>query len=75
MDVDVKKLLHFESEHIKKLQNIVAQALKDENLIIDNLLHPPKEILTKGQKVSDKVARFGGSWAFLVLRHCKHQLL
>jgi uncharacterized membrane protein len=30
-------------------------------------LHPPKELLTKGQKISDKVARFGGSWAFILL--------
>jgi uncharacterized membrane protein len=66
MDVDVKKLLHSESEQIKKLQGIVEQSIKDENLIIDNLLHPPKEILTRGQKISDKVARFGGSWAFII---------
>lgn len=66
MDVDVKKLLHSESEHIKKLQNIVGQALRDEKLVIDNLLHPPKEILSRGQKISDKVARFGGSWAFIL---------
>ena len=66
MDVDVKKLLHSESEQVKKLQAIVERSIKDENLIIDNLLHPPKEILTRGQKISDKVARFGGSWAFII---------
>ena len=27
---------------------------------------PPSEILTIGQKISDKVARFGGSWAFII---------
>jgi uncharacterized membrane protein len=66
MDVDVKKLLHSESQQIKKLQNIVKQTIKDENLIIDNLLNPPKEVLTRGQKISDKVARFGGSWSFII---------
>jgi uncharacterized membrane protein len=28
-------------------------------------LHPPQEILTRGQTISDKVARFGGSWKFI----------
>lgn len=66
MDGDIKKLVHSESEQIKRLQDIVAQAMKDEKLILDNLLHPPKEILTRGQKISDKVARFGGSWSFII---------
>lgn len=66
MDKDIKKILTAENEHIKKLQDIVKKTLEDENLIIQNLLNPPKEILTKGQKVSDKVARFGGSWLFII---------
>ena len=61
MDKDVKDLLNAESEHIRKLQDIVRKSLDDEELIVQNLLNPPKEILTKGQSVSDKVARFGGS--------------
>ena len=66
MDQDIKNLLQNESEQLEKLQNIVKKTLDDENLIIENLLHPPEEILTKGQKISDKVARFGGSWAFII---------
>ena len=66
MDKDIKNLLNAESEHIKKLQDIVRKTLEDENLIIQNLLNPPKEILTRGQHVSDKVARFGGSWFFII---------
>ena len=66
MDKDVNNLLHAESQQLKKLQKIVKKSIADENLIIENLLHPPKEILTKGQNISDKVARFGGSWAFII---------
>lgn len=66
MDKDINKLLQAESEQLKKLQEIVRKSIEDENLIINNLLHPPKEVLTKGQKFSDKVARFGGSWAFII---------
>ena len=66
MDKDVKNLLNAESEHIRKLQEIVKKSLEDEELIVQNLQNPPKEILTKGQSVSDKVARFGGSWVFII---------
>lgn len=64
--MDTKKILESESENLKKLQDIVKKTMEDEELIIQNLLNPPKEILTKGEEISDKVARFGGSWAFII---------
>jgi uncharacterized membrane protein len=60
-----KQLLHSESVQMRKLQEIVKQTIEDENLINENLLHPPKELLTRGQRISDRVAKFGGSWAFI----------
>lgn len=66
MEKNKTDLLSAETEQLKKLQDIVKKTISDENLIIENLLHPPKEMLTKGQKISDKVARFGGSWAFII---------
>jgi uncharacterized membrane protein len=66
MNNEIKSLLNAENLHIRKLQEIVEKSIADENLIINNLLNPPKEILTQGQKISDKVARFGGSWAFII---------
>ncbi len=66
MDKDIDNLLTAKTAQIKKLQEIVKKAIEDENLITNNLLNPPKELLTKGQSISDKVAKFGGSWAFLV---------
>ena len=66
MDKDVKKLMQSEADQLKKLQLIVQTAIEDEKLIIENLLNPPKDFLTRGQKISDKVARFGGSWAFII---------
>lgn len=56
-----------EREFLDKLHGIVDQTLKEEDLILNNLLHPAKEQLSKGQKISDKVARFGGSWYFIIL--------
>lgn len=67
MDKDIKTLLKSENEQINKLHNIVKKTIEDERLIIENLIHPPKEFLTRGQKISDRVARFGGSWSFIIL--------
>jgi len=64
---EIDRLLNDEDSHLKKLHQIVKNALKEEELIIENLLHPPTEILSRGQRVSDKVARFGGSWKFILL--------
>ncbi len=66
MDTTSNTLMQNETEQLKKLQDIVKQTMLDEQLIIENLLNPPKEILTQGQKISDKEARFGGSWAFII---------
>jgi uncharacterized membrane protein len=66
MNKDIEKLLAVESEQLQRLQSIVNTTISDEKLIIDNLLHPPVETLTRGQKISDKVAQFGGSWAFII---------
>lgn len=67
MDKDINNLLQSETAQLSRLQDIVKKTMKDENLIIENLLHPPEEVLTTGQKISDKVARFGGSWAFIIM--------
>ena len=67
MKNEINSLLKAETEQLAKLQDIVKKSITDEKLIIENLLNPPKEILTQGQKISDKVARFGGSWAFIIL--------
>lgn len=63
---DIDKLLSDENEHLNKLHKIVKDTLDAEELIIRNLLNPPLETLTQGQKISDKVARFGGSWRFII---------
>ncbi len=51
---------------LEKLHQIVKDSIEAEELIIQNLLHPPEEILSKGQQLSDKIARYGGSWSFII---------
>ncbi len=67
MNVDTENLIKTEDEQLSKLQQIVQQTFKEEKLIVENLLHQPKEILSKGQTISDKVASFGGSWKFIII--------
>lgn len=66
MDINLQDLLKSGDEQLTKLQQIVQQTIAEEKLIVENLLHQPKEILTKGQSISDKVASFGGSWKFII---------
>ncbi|MBC7534493.1 MAG: DUF1003 domain-containing protein [Ferruginibacter sp.] len=63
---EIDTLLSKEEMHLSKLHEIVQESIKNEELIVNNLLHPPTEILTRGQSISDKVARFGGSWKFII---------
>lgn len=67
MDISYEHIASKEDEFLSKLQKIVNDTIREEGLIIHNLLHPPKEILSKGQKLSDRIARFGGSWRFIIL--------
>ena len=53
-------------EQLAKLQEIVQKSIDEEKLVVENLLHAPEENPTLGQRVSDKVARFGGSWSFII---------
>jgi len=66
MNDEIEKLFATENEHLRKLHQIVSDAMKEEELIVTNLLNPPQETLTRGQLISDKVARFGGSWMFII---------
>jgi len=53
-------------EQLERLHAIVKQSIDEEKLVVENLLKAPKEKLTIGQRVSDQVARFGGSWNFII---------
>ncbi|HSY62174.1 MAG TPA: DUF1003 domain-containing protein [Cytophaga sp.] len=66
MNKDINDLLKSEAEKLTKFQQIVQEAIDEEKLIVENLLHQPEEVLTLGQRISDRVASFGGSWKFII---------
>ncbi len=67
MNTDTDNFINSEDQQLKKLHQIVNNTMEEEKLIVENLLHEPREILTKGQSISDNVANFGGSWKFIII--------
>ena len=66
MNRDIDDILKTGDEQLIKLGKIVTKAIAEEKLITENLVNQPKEILSKGQTISDQVAIFGGSWKFII---------
>ena len=57
---ELDELLTARNERMQKLQGIVKEAIEEQELIINNLANPPHEAISRGQKLADKVASFGG---------------
>lgn len=66
----ISQLRNEEDEQLKKLHQIVQDTIDEEQLIVNNLLNPPEDFISPGQKISDRVARFGGSWVFIIWFLC-----
>ena len=64
---EIDTLLRDENKHLNQLHRIVKETMIQEELIIHNLVNPPEDILSRGQRISDKVALFGGSWKFIII--------
>lgn len=62
----IHNLLDTENDHLKKLHDIVLQSVEQEKLLLERIEHPSMEKLSTGQRIADQVARFGGSWKFII---------
>lgn len=62
----IQKLIDDENEHMLKLKKIVEEAIHEEKLIVEKLSKPQTDLLTRGERISDQVAKFGGSWYFII---------
>jgi uncharacterized membrane protein len=66
--MDIKSLFADEKVQLKKLEELVESSINEEKLLSSRLLdleNDPK--IGFGQKLADRVADFGGSWAFILL--------
>jgi uncharacterized membrane protein len=64
--VRLNDLLVDEEGQLKKLSEIVHQAIEEEKLLSEKILDFEDKHLSISNKISDKVAKFGGSWSFII---------
>ncbi|MBC7653239.1 MAG: DUF1003 domain-containing protein [Oligoflexus sp.] len=61
-------LLHTNNANLDKLHQIVVKAVEEEQLLSKKLENNSLSInLSIGEKLSDRVATFGGSWKFIII--------
>ena len=63
----VAKFINKENLKIKKMNQLVANAIKNNESITQTLLEEWVGKLTIGQKMADGVAAFGWSWRFIII--------
>ena len=61
----IRELMNTENDHLKKLNEIVLQSIEQEKLLLESINEKNTEKLSFGQRLADRVARFGGSWKFI----------
>jgi uncharacterized membrane protein len=66
-DIGLTELLATENGHLTKLNKIVAEAIEEEKLLSQKLLDFEDKNPPFISRCADKVARFGGSWKFILL--------
>jgi uncharacterized membrane protein len=61
----IEDVLEAERGELSSLEEEVARSLREQELLSENLNEEYDQTLSFGQRVADKVATFGGSWAFM----------
>lgn len=59
-------ILESESEHLKKLHDIVLRSVEEEKLLTDKIYAFEEKNIPLPSRIADKVAEFGGSWRFII---------
>jgi uncharacterized membrane protein len=62
-----QKLFKSEYEKLTAQEKHVAHHISERTPISENVVQGYSEKLTFGQRMADKVASFGGSWAFIII--------
>jgi uncharacterized membrane protein len=61
----VEELLSDENGELQELERKVAESLRNESTLAQNIERNYHEMRTLGERMSDNLASFGGSWMFL----------
>ncbi|MEO5720401.1 MAG: DUF1003 domain-containing protein [Chthoniobacterales bacterium] len=62
----VKRALQDELGELSTLDQEVVESLQQHELLSENIEHEFARELTFGERLSDRIAEFGGSWRFLI---------
>jgi uncharacterized membrane protein len=62
----VQRLLKKEKGELSALELDVVRSLKEQEILTKNINAEFERQLTLGERISDKVADFGGSWKFII---------
>src|SRR5882724_3843217 len=63
----VKDVLEDELGELSALDNEVIESLQQHEILASNIAEQFETKLTFGQRLSDRIATFGGSWRFIIL--------
>ena len=67
-NAQVEEMLHAEKREITVLEREVIDSLaKQQTIVSDNVEQAMEEHRSFGERAADQVAKFGGSWRFLIL--------
>ena len=64
----VKRMLKTERDQLKHLNTIVQESIAEETSLANKLAEEDaaEDTRTTGERIADTVARFGGSWTFII---------
>ena len=62
----IKNVLETEKGELSALEDDVVKSLKEHELLTKNINAEFERQLTFGERASDKIAEFGGSWKFII---------
>lgn len=62
-----EKIMQDDRGDLDEIEATVLKALQERETISSNLNEEENEYLTFGEKISDKIAEFGGSWTFIII--------
>ncbi len=61
------QLIHSTENDIDKINDFFAENIDDDELLTQVLMQAQDKETTLGDRLSDKVAEFGGSWLFIIV--------
>jgi uncharacterized membrane protein len=62
----LSKLVEQERGELARIDEDVMRAIRENSILSENIEPIMESALTRGQRVADRVAEFGGSWVFIV---------